>query len=260
MARHLIRGLFAVALALASHRALASEGAAAAGCAPIPSAFYPPVDAPPIFTVAKGDADGPTLNARRCAGWTDDAGALLIGIAAKLRAAGGVDALLARVGAISTLSEVRYWSVREKQWNQLFTRAYAVIGSDGATPRADFSPAELRSGAEVRFVQADNRTDHRTIYRLRVISVSADRLVFEAENETTLRWTILPLFAPGQIRSAFFLADEAGEVWDYYGLLRVGGGAALVGTGHDASFVNRAVAIYRHIAGLPTDRDPPAVR
>jgi hypothetical protein len=30
--------------------------------------------------------------------------------------------------------------------------------------------------------------------------------------------------------------------------------------GHEASYVNRAVALYRHLARIPTDREPPAAR
>jgi len=28
----------------------------------------------------------------------------------------------------------------------------------------------------------------------------------------------------------------------------------------DASYINRAVAFYRHIAGIPSDQEPPAAR
>jgi hypothetical protein len=29
---------------------------------------------------------------------------------------------------------------------------------------------------------------------------------------------------------------------------------------YEASYINRAVAYYRHIAGIPTDQEPPAAR
>jgi hypothetical protein len=31
-------------------------------------------------------------------------------------------------------------------------------------------------------------------------------------------------------------------------------------TGGEAPYINRAVAFFRHIAGIPTDQEPPAAR
>jgi hypothetical protein len=58
---------------------------------------------------------------------------------------------------------------------------------------------------------------------------------------------------PGDIQAAYFLEHRSPGVWDYYSLTRT---TPRFG-GHVASYINRAVAAYRHIAGIPTDRDPP---
>jgi hypothetical protein len=47
-------------------------------------------------------------------------------------------------------------------------------------------------------------------------------------------------------------------VWGYYGLWGIRAGALT--SGHEASSVNRALAFYRHVAGIPTDQEPPAAR
>jgi hypothetical protein len=41
-------------------------------------------------------------------------------------------------------------------------------------------------------------------------------------------------------------------------MMRTGRNANPLTAGHDASYVNRAVAFYRFLAGIPTDREPPA--
>jgi hypothetical protein len=43
-------------------------------------------------------------------------------------------------------------------------------------------------------------------------------------------------------------------------MARTGGNASSLIAGHEASLVNRAVAIYRHLTGIPTDQEPPASR
>jgi hypothetical protein len=47
-------------------------------------------------------------------------------------------------------------------------------------------------------------------------------------------------------------------LWGYYSLSRTGKNASRLVGGHDGSYVNRAVAFYRHFIGVPGDRDPPA--
>jgi len=47
------------------------------------------------------------------------------------------------------------------------------------------------------------------------------------------------------------------NVWRYYVLARTAEYlTSLLGV-TDRSYVNRAVALYRHFIGIPTDRDPP---
>ena len=74
-----------------------------------------------------------------------------------------------------------------------------------------------------------------------------------------MRLLLLALFAPGDLRSTFFLERlPASGVWGYYGLWGIRTNALT--SGHEASSINRAVAMFRHLAGIPTDQEPPAVR
>jgi hypothetical protein len=67
------------------------------------------------------------------------------------------------------------------------------------------------------------------------------------------------LYAPGGPHTLYFLKKQSPDVWDYYSTTRVLPDTFLA-AGHDESFINRAVALNRHIVGLPTDAEPPSAR
>jgi hypothetical protein len=92
-------------------------------------------------------------------------------------------------------------------------------------------------------------------YRLRIRSASPDWLVFDSENISTMRYWLMPLFQAGDLQSIYFLERESQEVWRYYGIARTSKNANTLTSGHDASFINRAVAFYRYLAGIPTDKE-----
>jgi hypothetical protein len=56
-----------------------------------------------------------------------------------------------------------------------------------------------------------------------------------------------------------FFEREKGDVWLYYSLSRIGESNAPVRMDGTASVVNRLVSVYRYLAGIRTDRDPPAM-
>jgi len=224
---------------------------------------YPDVDHSPVVRVW----DRPEL-AREwippaCAGWSISGFSTLVVAVARFRDSSGMDGLLRRVGAVSQLSGMRYWSTTQKRWETLVLDASAVTGpapgSANDRRREDFSSNEVAAGAPLYFEQRDNLSGRAT-YRLRVMSVSPGRLVFETENVSTLRYLLVPLFQPGEIQSIYFLQQESSGVWTYYNLTRMGKNASRLATGHDASSINRAVAFFRHWAGIPTDQEPPEAR
>ena len=75
-----------------------------------------------------------------------------------------------------------------------------------------------------------------------------------------MRYLLLTLFHPAEVQSIYFLDRESDGVWRYYALSRTGRNASRLAAGHEASSVNRAVAFYRYLAGIPTDQEPPAAR
>jgi hypothetical protein len=62
------------------------------------------------------------------------------------------------------------------------------------------------------------------------------------------------------MQSVYFLDRESDDLWRYYSIARTGRNASRLTAGHDASSINRAVAFYRAMAGIPTDQEPPAAR
>ena len=158
-----------------------------------------------------------------------------------------------------TLRGVRYWSVTDKQWNAMFTSATALEGSSPEKPRGDFSAAELRSGREFYFLAADNRSRYETISRLRASEGNNGRLVIEIDNVTPLRWLLMSFAAPGDVQTWYFLERETADSWRFYSLTRVQYASRWFSDViPNASYINRALAMYRYIAGIPTDRDPPS--
>jgi hypothetical protein len=227
---------------------------------PCGSATFPPYpdleESPTTKAWSRSDL-GSDWTPPACIGWTESGFTSLVVTAARLRNAYGVEDLLRRIGAISELEGMRYWSTTHKQWQTLIVRAYALAGPAGAASRKDFSPDEIEEGKSLYFLQEDNLSG-KAIYRLRIHSVSPDRLVFDIENTSTIRYFLWRLFRPGEVQSIYFLERESRDVWRYYSLARTGKNASSFTAGHDASSINRAVAFFRYLAGIPTDKEPPA--
>jgi hypothetical protein len=62
------------------------------------------------------------------------------------------------------------------------------------------------------------------------------------------------------LQSIYFLDRESENVWSYYSIMRTGKNANRLITGNESSAVNRAVAFYRSLVGIPTGQEPPAAR
>jgi hypothetical protein len=95
---------------------------------------------------------------------------------------------------------------------------------------------------------------------MHITATPSDRLVYDVENATIMRYLFVTLVHPGEMQSSYFLDRESDNVWRYYCIARTGRKASRLVTGHERSTINRAVAFYRFLAGIPTDQEPPAAR
>ena len=95
---------------------------------------------------------------------------------------------------------------------------------------------------------------------MHIVEASASRLVFDLENVSTMRYWFKPIFHPGDLQSMYFLDRESNNVWRYYSIVRTGKNASGLIAGNESSSVNRAVAFYRYLVGIPTTQEPPGAR
>ena len=252
--------LMAALLTIAALLTMAAAPAPPCGAAASPASA--PVDADPAVAIWTPDELGAGWQPPRCVGWSGGGGfRMLFALSGRFTLHGGRDAVLTRFGAVSALVGVPYWSVTTQRWQPLLIAATALDGRDPATPRGDFTADELRAGGDVLLRQTDKLTGAAT-YRMRVLEAAPARVVITIENTSTLRQWMVPLFAPGELQSFYVLEADAAnpDIWTFYVLSRSARTASVLIDGHAASFVNRAVAFWRHIAGIPADRAPPEMR
>lgn len=214
------------------------------GADPVPS--YPALGEGPAVQVLERE---PQWTPPACTDWQTPGFSTLLAVAARFH---GATSILQKVGAISELTGMQYFSTTHNRWQTLVIEAHALDGPTG-NRRKDFTPEELTTGRTLYFAQEDNLTGKAT-YALHVLNATPDRLVFETENLTTLRYFMLPMFHPGDVQSVYFLTrDPETNDWAYYNLARTGINASPLTAGHNDSSTNRALAFYHHLAGIPVN-------
>ena len=103
-----------------------------------------------------------------CTGWQPLPFHMLVATAGRFRHQGDARELLGRFASVSAFASIRYWSVSDHRWQPLLTEAFALERADVSARRRDFSPDELKIGADAYFIQNDNRSSGDVIYRMRV--------------------------------------------------------------------------------------------
>lgn len=237
---------------------LAGTASAAEGlqppCGIPPTPPYPVVsNVPVVLTETQSHWRPPS-----CVGWQGSPPTHVVAVAGRIREPGGVAVLLARFGAFSSLAGVRYWSETEQSWQTLITVAYSVVDAAGTTRRGDFRPEEMLPGVALYSAERDNRSSQNVIYRMQVLERAQDRIVVSITNVSPVSRYLVTLFAPGELQTTYFLDRLGPDDWGYYALS--GATTGFLTGGHPASWINRAIAFYRHFAGIPTDLEPPAAR
>ena len=252
------RGAAFVALALIALPApAASSPSPPCGGEAVPD--YPAVGEPPAVEAWFGDGESADWTPPSCTEWQARGFATIIGMAARFRHDGGLDTLLARIGGISDSTRIRYWSVTRKRWRDLVDDAYALSSDDPDSRRRDFSADELVPGSALYFLREPNSPIGATVFRMTVLERDAERVVLKVENSSPIRLFRVPVLAAGEQELLVFLERESEYVWRFYSLTRTGEGVAWRARQRMPSYVNRAVAEYRHLAGIPTDHEPPAI-
>ncbi len=225
-------------------------------CAPDLPAYPAYADPPSALNWHRGDLDAGWSPAS-CVAWASQPFTILTALSGRLAFAGSSDDLLLRFAAFSSWRGILYWSATDHRYEPLVIDSGALSGPDSRLRRADFTLGELRAGADLFFFQQDNRSADAVVYRMRVIAIDQAHLVIAVENVTAVPVFIFTAFDPGDLQSTYVFTRLGPALWGYYSLSGAREGAALLGS-HGSSYLNRAMAIYRHLAGLPGDQGPPA--
>lgn len=194
------------------------------------------------------------LDARACIDLAQGPMELVVALSGRFRSSGGIEEIAERVGAISAMTGMRYWSVTNGAWRELVSQAHAVKDPDSPRRRADFSAADVLGGRELFFLQDDTRSSGMNLYSLTGRRIGPDGLAVAFVNRAPIRYLMLPLFDAGDLLSVQVVRRVGDDEWGYFGLYAVREGA---GTGHEKSWINRAVAYQRLLVGAPTDAAPP---
>ena len=222
--------------------------------------FATPASSPAIATWRAADLAKTGWKPPACTGWLPSSRSkLVVALAGSFRLAGNTDSLLTRAGSISGLQQVRYWSTSDKAWRPLALDAAALSSADPKARRQDFSANELMASGPFYYWMNDSRSSS-VVYRMLVLEREPQRLVLASENASPVRALFVTLFEPGVLQTVEIFQRRGADVWEYYLLTRVDQRASIFADGHEASYINRAIARYRHLVGIPTDREPPAAR
>lgn len=180
--------------------------------------------------------------------------ALVVALAVRFDGTKSLEDIATRIGAISATEGLPYWSVTDRQWRPLTSISFAIEDPATRRRRPDFSAQEILSGRNLHFAQNDTRSTGLNVYSLSATSVASDRLVVEVANLTPIRFALVTLFDPQALRSVHFMDRLESGAWGYYGISAVRAGAV---DGQEKSFVNRAGAYYRFLAGVSPAKEPP---
>ena len=164
------------------------------GKEPIPA--YPGLDDSAVVKSWSKSDFGRDWKPPACTGWAAVGFTTLVTIVARFRHTSEAEGLLRHIGAISELAGMRYWSTTHKQWRTLIVDAHALTDSQPGQRREDFTPDEMKEGKVLYFEQVDNLSG-KAIYRMHIAEASADRLVFDVENVSTMRYLLHTYPSPG---------------------------------------------------------------
>lgn len=217
---------------------------------------YPPLNAAPLIEAQRTEGMAGAPIGAPCFGPTRSA-AMWIAVSGVVRTDQSQNEMVRKFGAISELLSAKYWSTTERKWRPLVSAAAAIPGAHSTQSRGDYSLAELAASGEHYYLVTDSRSGHPTPYQLWVRQPRPDRIVVETSNVDALKEWGITVYAAGGLETLYFLEQRSPGVWAYYSITRILP-ANFLAQGHEKSYINRAVALYRHYMRLPTEAEPPA--
>jgi hypothetical protein len=225
-------------------------------CAGAPVPAYGAIDGPPAFGLwSHTELSRAGWRPPACLGWQGDS-RLVAALAARFHSPLSLGGLAERLTAISHHPDIRFWAVTRREWRPLVERSWTVNGPDARTQRPDPTAAELAAGQDFYYAE-DAEIGGRAVWRLHVLERNGEHIMLISENLTPIRVAFVTIFEPHSLQVATVLQRAGNNVWDLYEITRAGAESSSFVSGYGSSYLNRLDAMRRHLAGLPTDRDPP---
>ncbi|MFL5332131.1 MAG: DUF6675 family protein [Geminicoccaceae bacterium] len=193
-----------------------------------------------------------------CSGLTARSGAVYIAVAGEFQHTVDAGSLLGRLGALSRQIGLKYWSIDQGGWRPLLVDATALTANDLSARRPDFKTEEMRPGARLYMLYADDSGAGPVVYQTEVKAAGPDGFVFVLHNSTAMRLMGMSIADPGDLSSMLSVQRIGPDRFAYYALTAVALAPLAAAMVSDASHINRAVASFRYLAGIPSDSDPPA--
>jgi hypothetical protein len=219
-------------------------------------AYAAPGGPPAIASWTESDLNKAAWQLSPCLRWTQGPTRMVTALAAVFHAA-SLDDLLARYGALSQYKAINVWSVMHQAWEPFATQAGFTDGPAATYTYPDPKPADFTAGKDFYYYEIDARTG-RTIHHLKVGQRTADKVELMTENLTPITYSMFTVFQPRALRTATFIERQGPNAWGYYQAIGVGEGSDFIATHSASPYINRLTALYRYMAGLPTDGAPPA--
>lgn len=227
------------------------------GSAPQP-AYAPAGGAPVISSWSEADLDKSAWQMSPCLRWSGGKTRLAAALSASVRAP-SLDDLLNRYGALSKYTTIRVWSTMHQAWEPFASQAGFTDGLAATYTMPDLKAADFTPGKEFFYYEIDARTG-RTIHHLIVGQRTADRVELITENLTPIKYSMFTVFEPHALRTATFIERRGAGEWGYYQTIGVGEGSDFIAVHSASPYINRLTALYRYMAGIPTDGAPPAAQ
>lgn len=225
-------------------------------CAGEPVPAFAPVEAPPNILVNSDSSEIADWQPPECMGWEDKQPFLLVALAGAF-AAEDTDVVVSRLADISAFGQTRYWSTSRETWRPLFEDLAALSAPEEGSRRDDFIPEDFVEGAKLHLWFNDSDPLSGVVDELHVVARSPERLVVDLTNltpATALGMTAIPT---GGLQTRISVMPVGEGALGLYVLTRgVSNVPDFVLPGDD-SYVNRTAAIWRYLAGVPDDLEPP---